>query len=163
MSRKIFENLTVASEASRSIWGKLATPPPPPIVGMLKSDYLFFSQKRTGYLFSAFSRSEYFFSTKCQPPPPPQNQMVVHQLRTQNGSTSLGEKIDEQETGTMLAAGQCRQGCGRIQCDIQESTATSRACKWLVQRLPSFISFSINLIFKGSTRKCTLLELLDAE
>ena len=25
---KIFENLTVASEASRSIWEKLATPPP---------------------------------------------------------------------------------------------------------------------------------------
>ena len=24
---------------------------------------------------------------------------------------------------------QHRQGCGRIQCDIQESTATSRACK----------------------------------
>ena len=63
------------------------------------------------------------------PPPPPQNQMVVPQLRTQNGSTSLGEKSDEQETRAMLAAGQCRQGCGRIQCDIQESRATSRACK----------------------------------
>ena len=75
----------------------------------------------------------------------------------------LGEKSDEQETRAMLAAGQCRQGCGRIQRDIQESTATSRACKWLVQRLPSFISFSINLIFKGSTQKCTKLELLDAE
>ena len=62
-------------------------------------------------------------------PPLPQNQMVVPQLRTQNVSTSLGEKSDEQETRSMLAAGQCRQGCGRIQCDIQESTATSRACK----------------------------------
>ena len=44
-------------------------------------------------------------------PPPPQNQMVVPQLRTQNGSTSLGEKSDEQEPRAMLAAGQCRQGC----------------------------------------------------
>ena len=34
--------------------------------------------------------------------------MVVPQLRTQNGSTSLGEKSDEQETRAMLAAGQCR-------------------------------------------------------
>ena len=41
-------------------------------------------------------------------PPPPQNQMVVPKLRTQNGSTSLGEKSDEQETRAMLAAGQCR-------------------------------------------------------
>ena len=68
------------------------------------------------------------------PAPHPQNQMVVPQLRTQNGSTSLGEKSDEQETRAMLAADRCnvrryRQGCGRIKCDIQESTATSRACK----------------------------------
>ena len=71
-------------------------------------------------------------------PPPPQNQMVVPQLRTQNGSTSLGEKSDEQETRAMLAAGQCRQGCGRIQCDKQESTATSRACKWFSAKITKF-------------------------
>ena len=42
------------------------------------------------------------------PAAPPQNQMVIPQLRTQNGSTSLGEKSDEQETRAMLASGQCR-------------------------------------------------------
>ena len=82
--------------------------PPPQIVGKLKSDYLFSSQKRTDYLFSAFSRSEYLFQQNASPPPHPQNQMVVPQLRTQNGSTSLGEKSDEQETCAMLAADQCR-------------------------------------------------------
>ena len=101
----------------------------PPIVGKLKSDYLFSSQKRTDYLFSAFSRSEYLFQQYASPAPHPQNQMLVPQLRTQNGSMGLGGRSDEQETRAMLAAGQCRQGCGRIQCDIQESTATSRACK----------------------------------
>ena len=64
-------NLTIASEASRSIWEKLANAPPPPpqIVGKLKSDYLFSSQKRTDYLFSTFSRSEYLFQQNASPPP----------------------------------------------------------------------------------------------
>ena len=108
--------------------GKIGNPSPQ-IVGKLKSDYLFSSQKRTDYLFSAFSRSEYLFQQNASPPPPPSESNGRPQLRTQNGSTSLGEKSDEQETRAMLAAGQCRQGCGRIQCDIQESTATSRTCK----------------------------------
>ena len=86
--------------------GKIGTPPKKNIVGKLKSDYLFSSQKRADCLFSAFSRSEYLFQQNASPPPP--NQMVVPQLRTQNGSTSLGEKSDEQETRAMLAAGQCR-------------------------------------------------------
>ena len=135
MSRKIFENLTVASEASRSIWEKLAHPQ---IVGKLKSDYLFSSQKRTDYWFSAFSRSEYLFQQNATPPlrikwssPNCVRKMEVRHLG----------KTDKQETRAMLAAGQCRQGCGRIQCDIQESTAISRERKWLVHRLPRFISF----------------------
>ena len=91
---KIFENLTVASKASRSIWEKLAPPPPPPNCRTVKVRlFVFFTEEDILYIFSIF-KVRIFISTKCQPPPPPQNQMVVPQLRTQNGSTStsLGKK-----------------------------------------------------------------------
>ena len=52
--------------------------------------------------FQHFQGQNIYFN-KMPAPPPPQNQMVVPQLRTQNGSTSLGEKSDEQETHAMLA------------------------------------------------------------
>ena len=57
------------------------------------------------FYFQHFQGQNIYFNK--MPAPPPQNQMVVSKLRTQNGSTSLGEKSDEQETRTMLAAGQC--------------------------------------------------------
>ena len=88
----------------------------PPIVGRIRSDYLFPSQERTNY-FQHFQGQNIYFSK--MPAPPPQNQMVVPQLRAQNVSTSIGEKSQEQETPAMLAAGQCRQGYGRIHCDMQ--------------------------------------------
>ena len=106
--------------------GKMGNPPPNCRKVKVRL-FVFFTEEDRLFIFSIF-KVRTFISTKCQSPPP-QNQMVVPQLRTQNGSTSLGEKNDEQETRAMLTAGQCRQGCGRIQCDIQESTATSRACK----------------------------------
>ena len=140
-ARKLFENWTVAGEASRKFWGKLTPPPPPP--PPLKESIYFLHKKRTDY-FQHFEGQNIHFH---KVPPP---------LSESNGRPLIAyakckyvtrEKSEKQETRAMLPAGQCCQGFGRIQCDMQESTATSSACKWLMQRLPSFISFPINLIF----------------
>ena len=70
---KIFENLTVANEASRSIWGKLATPPPPPNCRKVRVRLLvFFTEEDRLFIFSIF-KVRIFISTKCQPPPPESN------------------------------------------------------------------------------------------
>ena len=166
MSRQKYFRILLLRAKLEEKYGKNWQPPPSPqkFVGKIRSDYLFPSQKRTDYLFLAFSRSEYLFQQSTSPhPTPPLRIKWSSKLCTQNVIYVTWEKKNkEQETRAMLAAGQCRQGCGRIQCDMEESTATSSACKWLMQRLPTFISFSIK-IFKGSTRKCSRLELLDAE
>ena len=126
---KIYENLIVASEASRKIWEKLATPPPPNCRKVKVRLFIFFTEKDRLFIFSIFKIRILIF-TKCQPPPP---------LRIKWSSPppmaytkckyATWEKSEEQEPRAMLSAGQCLQGCGRIQCDIQESTATSHACK----------------------------------
>ena len=43
--------------------------------------------------------------------------------------------------GTRKTCNASRWGCGRIHCDMQESTATSSACKCLMQRLPILYRF----------------------
>ena len=85
-----------------------------------------FTEEDRLFIFSIFN-VRIFISAKCTPHPSESNGRP--QLCTQNLKTSLWEKSKEHDTRVMLAAGQCRQGCGRIHCDMQESTATSGTCK----------------------------------
>ena len=68
---KIFENLNYLLRAKRAkTFGKIGTPPPPPPILVKVKVRLFIFFPEDDILFSAFSRSEYLFQKKYQPPPP---------------------------------------------------------------------------------------------
>ena len=69
---KIFENLTVVSEASKSIWEKLAPPPPPNCRKVKVRLFVFFTEEDRLFIFSIF-KVRIFISTKCQPTPSESN------------------------------------------------------------------------------------------